>query len=296
MDSKSKHVGAILSALLAAALYAINIPLSKLLLSSVGAVFMAAFLYLGAGIGMLIMSAASKSLRGEARLTKKELPYTIGMIVLDIAAPICLMLGLNLANSANASLLNNFEIVATSLIAMLAFKERISLKMWLAIGLITLSSALLSFEGNGALSFSPGSLLILLACVCWGFENNSTRMMSEKSAAEIVILKGIFSGLGSFIVALISGEKLPDAMSIVYALLLGFVAYGLSIFFYVRAQRYIGAAKTSAYYAVSPFIGAILSLVLMNERLADSYFYALAVMIAGATLAVLDTFAPSKRD
>ena len=41
-------------AILAAALYAINIPLSKLLLAHVGSTMMAAFLYLGAGIGMFL--------------------------------------------------------------------------------------------------------------------------------------------------------------------------------------------------------------------------------------------------
>ncbi|MBR3704110.1 MAG: EamA family transporter [Oscillospiraceae bacterium] len=109
-------------AVLAAALYAINIPLSKLLLTRVQPTMMAAFLYLGAGLGLFIYGILTgKKEQGEA-LTGKELPYTVGMIVLDIAAPILLMMGLVRTNSANASLLNNFEIVATSLIAFLVSK------------------------------------------------------------------------------------------------------------------------------------------------------------------------------
>src|SRR5699024_7926415 len=145
----------------------------------------------------------------EEPLTKKELPYTIGMVVLDIIAPILLMFGISRTNVANVSLLNNFEIVATSLIALVIFKEVISRKLWAAIGLVTVASAILSFEGSSAFVFNEGSLFVFGACICWGFENNCTKMISNKSSEEIVIIKGCFSGLGSFIVALILGESIP---------------------------------------------------------------------------------------
>lgn len=124
---------ATLFAVLAAALYAINIPLSKLLLQQVEPTMMAAFLYLGAGIGMLLYRTIKNVLgKGERKepLTRKELPYTVAMVVLDIAAPILLMLGISKTNSANVSLLNNFEIVATSLIALVVFKEVISKRLF----------------------------------------------------------------------------------------------------------------------------------------------------------------------
>lgn len=165
------------------------------------------------------------------------------MIVLDILAPIFLMLGIKYGTAANASLLGNFEIVATTLIACLAFKEAVSKRLWAAIGMITLSSILLSFEGAGSFRFSYGSVLVLLATACWGLENNCTRSISDKSTYEIVVLKGVFSGGGAFVIALISGEKLPEIRYILPAMLLGFVAYGMSIFLYIRAQRDLGAAK-----------------------------------------------------
>ena len=99
----------------------------------------------------------------------------------------------------------------------------------------------------------------------WGFENNCTRKLSGKDPQEIVLIKGIFSGGGSFLIALLRGEAVPGAGAILLSLLLGFVAYGLSIFFYIRAQRSLGAAKTSAYYAVSPFIGATASLIIFRQ-------------------------------
>jgi len=211
------------------------------------------------------------------------------MIVLDIAAPIFLMLGLRHGSSANASLLGNFEIVATTVIALFVFREAVTKRLWAAIALITLASILLSFEGSDSFKFSYGSLLVLAATVCWGFENNCTRNIASKSTYEIVILKGIFSGFGALAIAVAKREPLPSCAHIAAALVLGFVAYGLSIFLYVRAQNTLGAAKTSAYYAVAPFVGALLSFVFLKESLSWMYLAALAVMIAGAALVVIDT-------
>jgi len=268
-----------------------NIPLSKWLLQSVGPAFMASFLYFGAGIGIGLVYLLGKSRRGntEESLSRRDLPYVIGMVLLDIAAPILLMAGLVSAASANASLLNNFEIVATSLIALLVFKEVISPRLWLAILLITISSALLSFTDMSSLTFSLGSLLVLAETACWGFGKNFTRQISSKSTFQIVTIKGLFSGLGSLIVALASGERLPRLTHVAYALALGFVAYGLSIFLYVRAQKELGAVKTSAYYAVAPFVGAILSFVILRESITENYIVALIVMLAGSALVVIDT-------
>lgn len=278
----------ILWAILAAALYALNAPVSKLLLKTVSPTMMAAFLYLGAGTGMLAMGMVRQAVKkapAERRLTRKDLPYTVGMIVLDIGAPIFLMIGLTSAAPANVSLLNNFEIVATSLIALLIFKEAISRRLWLAIGLITLSSVVLSIEDSSSFQFSTGSLFVLLACICWGFENNCTRMMSESDPLEIVVIKGIGSGLGSLLIAFVAGETLPPLKLIPAVMLLGFVSYGLSIFFYVYAQRRLGAALTSAFYAISPFIGVILSLLIFKELPGIRFLVAFGIMAAGTYLA-----------
>lgn len=283
---KTKNI-ATLFAILAAALYAINIPLSKVLLNFVQPTMMAAFLYLGAGIGLFLYGKVVKE-QGE-KLTKAELPFTIGMIVLDIAAPILLMLGLEQTNSANASLLNNFEIVATSLIAFLIFREKLSKRLTIAIVLVTAASIALSFEGAGSFQFNTGSLLVLGAACCWGLENNCTRMLSNKSSVQITTIKGIFSGLGSLIVALAAGENIPGLLWIGSVLLLGFVAYGLSINFYIKAQKDLGAAKTSAYYSIAPFLGVVFGVLLLREQPGLQFYIGLAIMIAATVLMVKDT-------
>lgn len=287
METEQKNKRGIAFAILAAALYAINAPFSKILLEFMPPTLMAGFLYVGAGIGMIFIALMRKIKKYEAKelkLTKSELPYTIAMIVLDIAAPICLLFGLNSTTAANASLLNNFEIVATAIIALMVFKEKISTRLWFGIFFVTLSCGILSFEDVSSLRFSYGSLFVLLATICWGFENNCTRKISSKDPLQIVLLKGIFSGIGSLIIGLFIGERIEAFWSIVDVLCVGFVAYGLSIYFYVYAQRLLGAARTSAYYAVAPFIATILSLIIFREIPDVTYFVALVLMIVGAWL------------
>lgn len=277
----------IVFALLAAVLYAVNAPFSKILLDYMPPTLMAGFLYIGAGLGMVVIAFVRKAQKREQReekLTRAELPYTIAMILLDIAAPICLMIGLNATTAANASLLNNFEIVATSIIALVIFKEKISRRLWLGILFVTLSCLILSFEDISSLSFSYGSLFVLLAAVCWGFENNCTRKISSKDPLQIVLLKGIFSGLGSIMIGLCTGERITVFWSIAAVCCVGLVAYGLSIYFYVYAQRLLGAARTSAYYAVAPFIAVLFSLIIFREIPGIPYFVSLLFMALGAWL------------
>lgn len=286
---RNRKLKAVSYAILAALLYGISSPVSKVLLVEIPPTLMAALLYLGAGIGMVVINlynVLSRREQLEARMTVKEMPYILGMILLDIAAPIFLMIGLTLTTSSNASLLNNFEIVATSLIALFIFKETIGKRMWLAITLITISSIILSVSDLSSLSFSLGSIFVLLACISWGFENNCTRMLSLKDPLQIVVVKGFGSGLGALIISFAIHELSYNWLYILYTLLLGFVAYGMSIFLYIKAQRELGAARTSAFYATAPFIGVIISWIILREPVTATFAIALTIMLIGTYFAV----------
>ena len=271
-------------ALAAAALYALSTPFSKVLLVDVAPNMMAALLYLGAGAGMTVLSLAdgARGGAGEVRgrpLERADAPYVAAMVVLDMAAPLLLMAGLSLSSAESVSLLNNFEIVATALIARLAFGERVGARTATGIGVISLACVLLSWDA-GVRGFSAGSLLTLAACLCWGNENNCTNRLSDCDPVHVVVIKGWGSGTGALVVALCAGDALPTLVDAG----LGFVSYGLSIACYVRAQRDLGAARTSAFYAVNPFIGSALAFALFRTPLAPTFVLALVLMVAGTWL------------
>lgn len=285
MESDMKHTKYLLFAYLAALLYALNTPLAKLLMEENGLspYFMAGLLYLGAGSGMTVFGIFRNPgiRKKEEKLTWKEFPDTAGMVILDIIAPILLMNGLKISTPENVSLLNNFEIVATSLIAFFVFREKIGRYLWIGIILIVCAGILLVMPSGESLRFSFGSVYVILASLAWGLENNLTRRISSKDPLQIVVIKGLFSGLGSLAIAFLNRTAQGSLSDILFALLLGFVSYGLSIYCYVYAQRYLGASTTSAYYAIAPFLGVFLSLLIFQEIPPVLFFVSLLIMALG---------------
>jgi len=281
----NKNITPIIDALFAAILYALSTPFSKLLLDKVSPTLLAGLLYLGAGIGMGIVKLIQPKHNHARPFVKKDALSIIAMILLDITAPILLLFGLRLTHPESVALLNNFEIVATALSAFFFFKEIISKRLGIAIALVTLASIVLSFEDLVSFKISWGALLVLLATLCWGLENNITRILSKNDPLKVVIIKGLGAGVGSLLIAFAIGEVQFNGLLWLYALLLGFVAYGLSIYFYVSAQRHLGAATTSAFYGVAPFVGALLSLMIFRQWPGYNFLIGLVLMVIGAYFA-----------
>ena len=159
----------VLQALLAALLFGASAPLAKILLGEVQPIPLAALLYLGSGTGAFIMLLVQRLHNGgktiEAHLNRSDLPWLIGaMLAGGVAAPIILLFGLKHTPASTASLLLNFESVATTIIAVYFFKEHIDRRITWAVVLMTISSILLSWT-NTQWGFSIGALGILGACV-----------------------------------------------------------------------------------------------------------------------------------
>ncbi|MCF7931203.1 MAG: DMT family transporter [Acholeplasmataceae bacterium] len=289
LKGKSMIYIAILYAILAALFYGFSTPLSKILVSHMSPYLLSSLLYFGAGVGMLfviLISHLHKKQKIVNEFTQKDLKYIILMIILDIVAPILLMIGLSTTNASTASLLNNFEIVFTGIIAMIFFREVVGKRMWIAIGLIVLAGALLTFEDFTGFHVSIGALFVLGASLSWGLENNCTRMLSKRNSLHVVVIKGFGSGLGSLIIALALNQTSTLWYYVIFALLLGFFSYGLSLYFYISAQSHLGAARTSAYYAIAPFVGAGFAFVVLRDPLSIIFGIAFVVMIFGTYLAI----------
>jgi drug/metabolite transporter (DMT)-like permease len=283
---KLSRIIPVTQALLAAFLFGASAPLSKLLLGEISPVLLAALLYLGSGIGLMCVKMIGKAAHGghkEAHLERADWPWLFGAILAGgVIAPILLMISLRNTPAATASLLLNFEGVATTLIAAIIFKEAFSRRAWWAIGLITFASILLSTDFKNQWGFSLSAIGILAACFMWGVDNNLTRNISAKDPLVIVTVKGIGAGLVSLIIAIALGNSFPSIGLILLALLLGSFSYGLSIFLFVHAMRGLGAGRTSALFGTAPLAGILLSFLIFQERPGIFFVFALLAMALGA--------------
>jgi len=288
---KSGHKLSLFYAFMAAVLFGGCAPVAKVLLENISPAILAAYLYMGSGIGLylyllLFRLAGKKRHVKEAALKKEDYPWVIAVTVFGgVLAPVTLMFSLDATPAATAALLLNFESVATTLIAVFLFREAVGKRIWAALGLITFSCILLSYDPESAFGFSLAAFGILLACTFWACDNNLSRVISSKDPIPIVAAKGVLAGIISFMIAIAIGEPMPGTTDIAAALVFGFLSYGgLTSVLFLLALRGIGTSRTGALLAVSPFFGVAGSFILFTEIPGQMFYVSLPVMAAGAYL------------
>ena len=273
-------------ALLSAVLFGASTPLAKVMLRSVDPGALAGLLYLGAGLGLAAIHLLRKALGFpaiEAPLRRSDLPWLAAIVTAGgILGPLLLMFGLARIDAAGASLLLNLEGLATMGIAWLVFHENVDRRLLLGAFAILAGAALLSWQGRASLDW--GAVLIGAACVSWGIDNNLTRKLSSADPVQIAMFKGLIAGTVNLALALVQGARLPDTGILLGAGLVGFFGYGVSLALFVLALRYLGTARTGAYFSLAPFIGAFLSLMLLGEHLTFRLLTAGALMVIGLWL------------
>ena len=276
----------ILLALMSAILFGASTPFAKLLLGSVDPWTMAGLLYLGAGVGLAAVHLSRGVLRLpaiEAPLRRSDMPWLALVIASGgIAGPLLLMFGLMRTDAAGASLLLNLEGLATMGIAWVVFHENVDRRLLLGAFCIIGGAALLSWQGQS--SFHWGAILIVGACICWGVDNNLTRKLSSADPVQIAMLKGLLAGTVNLLLALANGAELPPVGILLAVCAVGFLGYGVSLALFVLGLRHLGAARTSAYFSLAPFVGAILAVAMLGEPLSVELLLAGGLMGLGLWL------------
>lgn len=276
-------------ALLAAALFGASTPFAKLLVGDTPPVLLAGLLYAGSGIGLgtwLLVRKLWFSRGNEATtLAAADVPWLAGAVLSGgVLGPVFLMSGLTLVAGSTASLLLNLEGVMTALIAWFVFREQFDRRIFIGMLLIIAGGVLLSLDTPAeatATGVSWGALSIVAACLCWAVDNNLTRKVSASDATQIAAIKGLVAGVVNLFVALIWLDiPIPSAGQAAAAGFVGLCGYGLSLVLFVLALRHLGTARTGAYFSAAPFIGALMSLILLGEQ-PGMVFWIAALLMAG---------------
>ncbi len=276
------HQPGVLAALGAALLFGAGTPLVKLLLDTVNPWLLAGLLYLGSGVGLTLYRWLCRS--PAVRLPAHEAPWLAGATVAGgIVAPVLLMAGLTELPASSASLLLNAEGVFTALLAWFAFKENFDRRIALGMIAVVAGAAILSWPGETRFAGVWPALAVLGACLAWGIDNNLTRKVSLTDATWIAGVKGLTAGMVNLGLAFSRGATLPPMPNVAEAMVVGFLAYGVSLALFVVGLRHLGTARTSAYFSVAPFFGAILAL-LFGETFTPQLLIAGALMALGIWL------------
>jgi len=273
----------VLAALGAALLFGGSTPVAKLLLSGMDPWILAGLLYLGSGLGLLLYRIIRHV--PVDRLDKgKWLWLACAILSGGVIAPVLLMYGLTSMAASEASLLLNTEGVFTAFLAWFAFRENFDRRIALGMLAIIAGSIILSWQGETRTTDSWAAFAVLGACLAWGIDNNFTRKVSEMDATWIAAIKGLTAGSVNLVLAFITGASLPPLAGISSALILGWLAYGVSLSLFVISLRHLGTARTGAYFSVAPFFGALFSIPLLGEPVSFRLLTAGGCMALGVWL------------
>jgi drug/metabolite transporter (DMT)-like permease len=268
-------------------LFGASTPFAKLLLGDLNPWLLAGLFYLGSGVGLGMLNMGRNILdmqRTEAPLSRADLPWLVLIVLFGgVLGPLLLMLGLVHTSASSAALLLNLEGLATMAIAWLVLRENVDARLLIGAFAILLGALLLSWEG-GPSGFGIGAVAIAGACVAWGIDNNLTRKLSAADPVQIAMIKGLVAGSVNIGLALATGAHLPTVSAIAGATVVGFLGYGVSLVLFVLALRYLGTARTGAYFSTAPFVGAVIALFMFHEPLTASLVAAAALMAVGVYL------------
>lgn len=267
-----------LIALVAALLFGVSTPLVQRFGVGVGSFTTAALLYAGAA---LIGALLRRPIEREARVQRGDAPR-LGLMALfgAVIGPVALAWGLQRTSGASASLMLTLEAVFTAGLARLWYHETLDRRVTLAMALLTLGGmALVLDRAEGGASQMLGLLAVMVATAAWGVDNTLSRAVADRDPGQVVMFKGAFGAIATTLLALALREPLPGLWPALALLAVGATGYGLSLRFYLLAQRAFGAARTGSVFAFAPFVGALFAFML-GDRSGSAWMLAGAVLMA----------------
>lgn len=277
----------VVAALGAAVLFGAGTPAAKLLLGPISPWLLAALLYLGSGLGLLAYRIVVRAQR--VKPARGETKWLAGAILFGgVIGPVLLMVGLARMPASAASLLLNAEGVFTAVLAWFVFRENFDRRIALGMVLIVAGAVVLSWQHEVRWGDVAPALAVLGACLAWGIDNNLTRKVALADATYIAMVKGLAAGTVNLVLAVISGASLPSPAPTLAAAGLGIASYGASLALFVVALRYLGTARTGAYFSTAPFAGMAISIALLHEPVTTQLAAATTLMAAGVWLHLIE--------
>ncbi len=258
-----------LLALLAAALFGLSTPFVQKWGQGVGPFTTAALLYGGAA---LVAAFMRKPKEREAQLQRTDARRLLAMALFGaVIGPVALAWGLQHTSGVSASLMLTLEAVFTALLAWRLYGETVDKRVVVAMGALLAGGVILALDqGLHGGAQLMGLLAVMAATVAWGIDNTLSRGVADRDPGQVVLAKSVLGLLATCFVAWLNAEPMPTGLSLVILVAIGASGYGLSLRFYLLAQRTFGAARTGSVFAFAPFIGAVAAFAL-GERSVSPY-------------------------
>ncbi|MFZ6844206.1 DMT family transporter [Undibacterium sp. RuTC16W] len=274
-------------ALLAAILFGASTPFVQGIGVGIGGWMTAALLYAGAATAGFLLRSDQAT---EASLQRQHWPRLFLMALFGaVAGPAALAWGLQHTNGVGASLMLTLEAVFTVLLSYLLYREQIGKRVLLAVFLLSAGGALLVVDqSDTGTSQMIGLLAVMSATIAWGIDNTLSRALADVNPGQVIFGKAVVGASCSLLIALALGQTIVSLYAGVGLFLIGGIGYGLSLRFYLLAQREFGSARTGSIFAAAPFIGAAIAFGLGERQTSPLLIGGALLMIAGVVLHLVE--------
>jgi drug/metabolite transporter (DMT)-like permease len=279
-----------LLALLASVFFGLSTPMVQSLGKGLGSFTTAALLYGGAA---LVAWLLRRPVSQEAGVRKSDATRLLLMAMAGaVIGPVALAWGLQNTSGSSASLMLTLEAVVTAVLAWRWYGESMDKRVIAALLLLLAGGLVLVLE-QGAVGQVQlfGLLAVLLATVAWGVDSTLSRGVADRDPGQVVLVKSALGVLCTGVLARLFDEPIPSAVSAIGLMAVGATGYGLSLRFYLLAQRTFGAARTGSVFAFAPFIGAIGAFALGDRSGSAWMVFAGVLMLLGVLLHLLEAHA-----
>lgn len=277
-----------LLALLAAALFGLSTPFVQLWGRGLGPFTTAGLLYGGAG---LVAFFIRRPREREAQLQRGDAGRLLAMAVFGaVIGPVALVWGLQRTSGTSASLMLTLEAFFTALLAWRLYGETVDRRVLLAMASLMAGGMVLTLDqglqGNVQLL---GLAAVMVATVAWGVDNTLSRGVADRDPGQVVLAKSSLGVVATVLLAGLLAEPMPNLLAAGVLLGIGATGYGLSLRFYLLAQRTFGAARTGSVFAFAPFIGALGAFGLGERAASVLLVLGGALMLAGVVLHLIES-------
>lgn len=273
MDDARRSSGPVAWCLISALLFGATTPAAKPLVEGMGPVLLSGLLYCGAAL--VVTPSALRDWRRHRHELRRARAQLLGAVFFGgVIGPVFLMWGLSLAPAGSVSLWLVLETVATAVLARLFFREHLGPLGWLATALVVIASASLTEPGRAG---AQAVILVGLACVAWGLDNNFTSLIDGYSTAEITWIKGVTAGAVNVPLGLLAGGAVTWP-TLGGALAIGAVGYGASLMLYTAGAQQLGATRSQLFFSTSPLFGLAVAWLAFGEHVGIEHGVAVALM------------------
>lgn len=262
----------------AAVLFGISTPAASRLAGDMNAFSLAGLLYLGAALAVLPFAGVARPSR--AAIHRGAPRLAVAVVVGGAIGPVLLAVGLRLAPAATVSLLLNLELVFTTILAVLVFREHLGRRVIVGTGLVVVAGVLLAWSADASLRW--GALVIAGACLCWAVDNGVTANLDELAPVHITLTKGVVAGSANLLIGLALGGA-PSGWKVLAALVVGGFGYGASITLWIAGARELGAARGQMVFATAPFVGVMVAWTVLGEPVRGREVISLIIAMGGVS-------------